>query len=597
MNSFLWGLVLVLAFLTFNTLNAHAAEPSYIYYDKQAKTLKDSANGEPYFIRGAVYGVVPIGDTPDTGTGGGDYYTIDYAYLWMRDLPLMKKMGVNTIRVYGWDTKQDHTDFLNTCYSYGIRVVYTHFIEDLPVSASVATLADLSAVTDGFVSEVKKYATHPAILMFVFGNEINGDWAGRLQQFNTIYNCGWTESNCYQSDTAACKPKAECVYKQFFGWINSSIKKAKESTKKVIGVGLSDVDSLVTDSTEYDKLALYSSLLSDIDAICLNVYRGKYFGTLFTNFNTYTKGQIALLVGEYGVDSYNDPCGWAENSEISPCRNNANDGIGGVSTALNGKTPFVGCNSGLSGTNCVMSGEDAQADYDLNMATEIEKARDKAVIGGIVMAWIDEYWKGGGVSEQCQKPCPVADLDKCMLSLTTGATSDLFSGCTSKAHITCGSGDLSVQALCGFPLDSMPDRYVNEEWFGIVSPKKCSYTDSKHKYDTISSVRSVYFKLQELWSKAEFAKGAKNVMDSIPTCETIGACEQCLAKYKSDYNAVKGFNSPCKQQCKLASSLSPTPNPDPTNPNPTSSAPFPFHYIDSFMSLLLVLSIYVVLAN
>jgi len=37
-----------------------------------------------------------------------------------------------------------------------------------------------------------------------------------------------------------------------------------------------------------------------------------------------------LLVGEFGVDSYNDPCGWPQNSGMSPCYNDPYDPTSGA---------------------------------------------------------------------------------------------------------------------------------------------------------------------------------------------------------------------------------------------------------------------------
>jgi hypothetical protein len=45
---------------------------------------------------------VPVGESPNF-LPKGDYFTARYAYMWKRDLKLIKRMGANTIRIYGWE--------------------------------------------------------------------------------------------------------------------------------------------------------------------------------------------------------------------------------------------------------------------------------------------------------------------------------------------------------------------------------------------------------------------------------------------------------------------------------------------------------------
>ncbi len=80
-------------------------------------------NGEPLFIKGVCYSPAPIGSNPLYQKPYGDYFTPVYAPLWHRDFPLMKLMGVNTVRIYGWNTSVDaseHLLFLNTLHEVGL---------------------------------------------------------------------------------------------------------------------------------------------------------------------------------------------------------------------------------------------------------------------------------------------------------------------------------------------------------------------------------------------------------------------------------------------------------------------------------------------
>src|SRR4051794_22991921 len=85
-----------------------------------------------------------------------------------------------------------------------------------------------------------------------------------------------------------------------------------------------------------------------------------------------------------------DQCGWPENYDSwQPCRNILNDGLGGFQ-ALPGK-PFKGC---TTNANCIVSGEQSQSDYDVALVRELQTNYDNAgvIIGGLLMAWNDEYW-------------------------------------------------------------------------------------------------------------------------------------------------------------------------------------------------------------
>lgn len=53
---------------------------------------------------------------------------------------------------------------------------------------------------------------------------------------------------------------------------------------------------------------------------------------------------------EYGIDAYNDPCGWEENEDHKPCFNLPNQGIGGA-TAKDGFA-YVGCKGAYRACIC-----------------------------------------------------------------------------------------------------------------------------------------------------------------------------------------------------------------------------------------------------
>src|SRR4051794_2977665 len=86
-------------------------------------------DGNKFFIRGINYSPVPIGEDVNYFPYG-DYFTLDYAYQWERDLKLIKAMGANIIRIYAWDNNVDHTPFLDAVNSVGLKVIITYYISN-----------------------------------------------------------------------------------------------------------------------------------------------------------------------------------------------------------------------------------------------------------------------------------------------------------------------------------------------------------------------------------------------------------------------------------------------------------------------------------
>lgn len=145
--------------------------------------------GKPFYVRGVCYSPVPVNESMLFGPYG-DYFTDEYAFLWRRDLPLIRAMGANAIRIYGWDDLADHTLFLDYVLSMGLRVLIT-----FPLGSASTTPvrgdANRKKVVDRFAAQVHKYGEHPSILAWSFGNEINMREHGFLQEFDREFVCGW----------------------------------------------------------------------------------------------------------------------------------------------------------------------------------------------------------------------------------------------------------------------------------------------------------------------------------------------------------------------------------------------------------------------
>jgi len=197
---------------------------------------------------------VPVGEVVDQ-IPFGDYFTPDYAYIWSRDLPAIAAAGFNTLRLYSWvrsnirtdsltgvwhslcgrclnslsfllpspcflsvqDNTKDHSAFLDTCAQFKLKVILTFYV---PPAPAVWDAAAEQTVIDNFVTSVGILGDHPAILLWSFGNELNGPWNGYVTKFDEITDaqhpngCGWQTGNnggpCYNILTGDAAAGSTC---------------------------------------------------------------------------------------------------------------------------------------------------------------------------------------------------------------------------------------------------------------------------------------------------------------------------------------------------------------------------------------------------
>lgn len=323
---------------------------------------------KPYYIQGVCYSPVPIGESPVFEEPFGDYFTDDYAYMWKRDFPIIKAMGANTIRIYGWNVAADHFGFLNMVASYGLRVMTT-FYAGTTNEWSHYTPEIRQSLIVNWTREVNKYGDHPAILMWSFGNELNGPWNGLVPDLSTENNCKYTELGCFNKPhpDPDCINATRCMYQGLYGFINDAIKAGRRYSSRPVASGFADIDYTVTAHDSVSKVFLMSDLIPEMDAWAMQLYRGQSFGAYFSQFSQNSaKFPKPLLITEYGVDAFNDPCGWPETMGENICFNVVGDPKGGVYPD-NGT--FIGCAD--SHASCAIPGATAQANWDRDLTQEI----------------------------------------------------------------------------------------------------------------------------------------------------------------------------------------------------------------------------------
>lgn len=331
-------------------------------------------DGETFLFEGVNYSPVPIGASQvDDATNRGDVFTSDWSFLYERDLPLMREMGANSLRVYNmypwafpssaapnWTQSLDldHTGFLDACWNDGTDPIYVWITYHMGTSFHIATSATGAPdnrptwrLTNGdvafmdpswdsadalaqqlarnaFLSLANKYGAHPAVVGFVISNEQNNDQV----------RGSW----------------------QFWKWFDATAYYVKQlAPTKLTSMTLVDDGMLSIQNAE-------SFDMENMDVWGVNSYRGTIntgFDTLFSDYAA--TSNRPLFIGEFGPPASTRDA----NSKPIQMPNNAQD----------------------------------QGDYLTVHWEDILNNRD-VCCGGLVFEWVDEWWKHGNPSAHDATP-------------------------------------------------------------------------------------------------------------------------------------------------------------------------------------------------
>ena len=224
----------------------------------------------PFTIKGVGYAPTPIGDDPETPPYG-DYFTSDFSNIYDRDLPILRGMGANTIRIWGWNKTSNHLDFLDKAYNNGVDPIYV--IAGLWINSGLDIDPDSPAnvreqLKADFREMVAAHKDHPTILMWCIGNELNAVWmyGGNLDNL--------------------------------FSLINEMAEEAHEEE----GSNYHPVTTALLDNDLINTTTTYNAYVPSLDVWGANVYRGNTFGNLFSDYQAVSDKPLVIL--EYGIDSY-----------------------------------------------------------------------------------------------------------------------------------------------------------------------------------------------------------------------------------------------------------------------------------------------------
>jgi hypothetical protein len=229
------------------------------FYDGEAETI----------IKAVGYSPVPIGSDPTVQPPYGDYFTANYATIYKRDLAILRNLGINAIRLWGWGNGADHSDFLNTAYNGGVNPIYV-IVQFWMGPGTYPDLSDQAVqlmVLNDFTLFVNTINANPAVLFYIVGSDLNAGWnyGGNLTALFLMLD-----------------KLADHVH--------------TVNPNNLVTTALNDVDSGNTILT-FDGLVSF-------DYWSINVYRGCTFGTMFNDYASVSKKP--LFISEYGIDSFND---------------------------------------------------------------------------------------------------------------------------------------------------------------------------------------------------------------------------------------------------------------------------------------------------
>jgi hypothetical protein len=251
------------------TITAAIRQPTSVAIDGKKLVV----DGNPFTIKGVGYSPVPIGEDPEIGLPHGDYFTSNYSSIFNRDLPLLRQLGANTIRLWGWNNTANHLDFLDKAYNNGINPIYViagYWINGgLNIDPSSPNNVREQLKND-FRAMVEAHKNHPAILMWCIGNELNADW----------------------------------MYGGSLGHLFSLINEMAAEAHSEEGVNYHPVTTALIDVNLINTISSYDATAPSLDVWGANIYRGNTFGSLFNDYETVSNKPLVIL--EYGIDAFDN---------------------------------------------------------------------------------------------------------------------------------------------------------------------------------------------------------------------------------------------------------------------------------------------------
>ncbi len=191
------------------------------------------------------------------------WFSQQYKKYYTRDIPLMKEMNVNTVRVYshfGLDGKDD-LSVLDELYRNGIMVIMT-------VAVSRGDLEN-----GRYLEVVKMYKDHPAVLMWSLGNEWNLP-RNKYYGYETVTEAALATQNAVLKikEVDSLHPVSSCLGDRF------------------------------DDDIPENTIAVIVNKCPAVDVWGLNIYRSKDFADVFRQWKEFSDKPV--YISEFGTDAF-----------------------------------------------------------------------------------------------------------------------------------------------------------------------------------------------------------------------------------------------------------------------------------------------------
>ena len=387
-------------------------------------------DGNPLLVRGVAYSPVPIGVRPKAGlaAAGLDFYTSEFAAIYERDLPRMATIGVNTIRIYAV-SEASHEGFLDECLRFNISVVGAFGLDrseyDLSdplqvLEAELALRRQLQALT------VEPCATpgscvHPAVTMWLIGNELNYPQAGFICDNGDCQFDGTQLAQLFQAVDRLCGAVRS------FGLLCSTpladepLPASYDAAAHVSGEG----------ATRW--FSTLDPLMENVDLWTVNLYRPGGFGDWFHAYES--RSPKPVVISEYGVDAFDS--------------SNRTDGEDAEEDAECARPPCRVMREDGAAQGAMLQRLTEQ--LERNAITCIHNCESQIASGGIVFEWSDEWYKGEGAD-------------------SNGPSGTMwYHEADALEYGRCPDWDPWLHSPCGFAMQNGLDDFFNEEWFGLFS--------------------------------------------------------------------------------------------------------------------------------
>jgi hypothetical protein len=414
----------------------------------------DNATYAPYFVKAVGYSPIPVGRYPsdwgyslsDPRFSNNNIY--DDPAILSRDFSLLQEMNANTIRIWNGaqskvscpcpnngrftnyltnntntinpDTTQNTMDI---AASYGLKIIAGFWLNTLTFDANniIGSTDDngnpltRQQIINNFLTYVNTFKANRAILFWAIGNENN-----------------------YQVNNGGASLSA----RQLFAWY-SLVNAMAQAAHAAEGTTFHPVAVVNGEIAQIGNIAdgATDAQLPYLDLWGVNIYRGKSFSTLFSDYAA--KSHKPLWISEFGIDA------WSVTN----------------TTGINNWGSTLDADLGGQGTYDPSD----QSSYDGSLWDEILN-NSSVTVGGSVMEYSDEWWK------PYEFYCTSPSASQAANSISAGI---------------CNSN----QKYFGNLFPAFPDDFMNQEWFGIVAISPSVIVGDPD----IVTPRPVYTNLQAKW--------------------------------------------------------------------------------------------------